>query len=332
MVIDRRKFLTASAAVASAGVLSTDSLGSPDTEFESSEDSQGVKSEASVRSDHVPNRIAVSTYSFWRYNVKTKLSIEKCIDHAARMGFDGVEILHVQMEDESHATMQKYKQQAFVNGLDLCGFSTHQSFVSPSKEIRQKNIDKTIKCMEMAYAMGIPTIRVNTGRWGTTKSFDKLMENKGLEPRLEGYSDEDGFKWVIDSLEKCVKTAEKTGVTMGLENHWGIGRNADAVIRIVNKVNSPWLKVTLDTGNFLEDMFQQQKMMAPHTVFVQAKTYYGGGKWYSLETDYPRTAKILQDAGYKGYVSLEFEGKEAFETAIPKSLKVLRDAFSVRQK
>ena len=45
----------------------------------------------------VPNRIAISTYSFWRYNQATKLPILDCIEQAARMGFDGVEILHVQM-------------------------------------------------------------------------------------------------------------------------------------------------------------------------------------------------------------------------------------------
>ena len=72
----------------------------------------------------------------------------------------------------------------------------------------------------MAYALGIPTIRVNTGRWGTTKSFDELMANKGIEPRLPGYTDEDGFGWVIDGLAKCLKTAERCGVVMGLEfNH-----------------------------------------------------------------------------------------------------------------
>ena len=68
--------------------------------------------------------------------------------------------------------------------------------------------------------------------------------------------------------------------------------------------------------------------MLPHTVFVQAKTYYGGGVWYTLELDYPRIAKIFRKAGFGGYVSLEFEGKEDPLTAIPKSLAMLREAFA----
>ncbi|MEZ5942204.1 MAG: sugar phosphate isomerase/epimerase family protein [Planctomycetaceae bacterium] len=274
-----------------------------------------------------PNRIAVSTYSYWRYRPDTKLSIEECIDLAAETGFDGVEILHIQMQDESNAALQKIKQRAFSHGLDLCGFSTHQSFVSPDKAFRDKNIDHTLKCIELAYALGIPTIRVNTGRWGTSKDFDELMANKGIEPRLEGYTDEDGFGWVIDSLTKCLKKAEECGVVLGLENHWGLGRTADGVLHIIDQIKSPWLRATLDTGNFLERQYEQYAQMAPYTVFVQAKTYYGGGTWYDLDIDYPRVAQTLAEVDYRGYISLEFEGEESHETAIPKSLEMLRKAF-----
>ena len=151
------------------------------------------------------NPIVVSTYSFWRFRDDSKLSIEQCIDEAARMGFDGVEILHMQMESEEPGYLQRLKQQAFVNGLDLCGFSTHQGFVSPDAEERQKNIDHTIQHIELAYALGIPTMRVNTGRWGTTQDFDELMANRGIEPRLEGYTDDDGFKWVIDASKSACR-------------------------------------------------------------------------------------------------------------------------------
>ncbi len=274
------------------------------------------------------NPIAVSTYSYWRYREDSKLPIEDCIDLAAEAGFDAIEILHVQMQREDNAYLQQLKRRAFVNGLDLCGFSTHQSFVFPDAGERQKNIDHTIHCIEMAYQLGIPTIRVNTGRWGTSKDFDALMANKGIEPRLEGYTDDQGFEWVIDSLEKCLPVAEKCGVLLGLENHWGLGRTAAGVMRIVDAVNSPWLRVTADTGNFLEDQYEQFTNLAPHAVFVQAKTYYGGGTWYTLEIDYERIASILLAANYKGYISLEFEGKEAASTAIPKSLTMLRAAFS----
>ncbi|MCG8653242.1 MAG: sugar phosphate isomerase/epimerase [Pirellulales bacterium] len=275
----------------------------------------------------IGNRIAVSTYSYWRYRDDSKLSIEECIDLAAEAGFDGVEILHVQMQDQSNPALQRIKQRAFRHGLDLCGFSTHQTFVSPDPAVRQKNVDHTIRCIELAYALGIPTIRVNTGRWGTSKNFDELMANDGIEPRLEGYTDEDGFGWVKEGLEKCLPAAERCGVVLGLENHWGLGRTAAGVLRVLSDVDSPWLRATLDTGNFLENQYEQYKQLAPEAVFVQAKTYYGGGTWYTLKIDYDRVAETLREVNYRGYISLEFEGKEKHETAIPKSLAMLRKAF-----
>lgn len=271
--------------------------------------------------------IGVSTYSFWQFKNEALRDLEKCIDLAAEWGFDGVEILHRQMTSEEPGYLQRLKKRAFVNGLSLCGFSTHQGFVYPDEATRQKNIDHTIHCIELAYQLGIPTMRVNTGRWNTTKSFDDLMKNRGVEPRLEGVTDDQGFQWVIDSLEKCLPAAEKCGVLLGLENHWGLGITAEGVLRIVDAIKSPWLQVTSDTGNFLEDPYDRLKLMAPKTILVQAKTYYGGGLWYSLELDNARIAKIFRDANYRGWVSLEFEGKEDPLTGIPKSLKVLRDAF-----
>ncbi|MDC0274100.1 sugar phosphate isomerase/epimerase [Planctomycetaceae bacterium] len=313
--MDRRNFLTSSALGAST--LMANGISSP------------LSAAETINSTtHHPNPIAVSTYSYWRFRSDSKLPIEDCIDLAAEAGFDAVEILHIQMTREDNDYLQMLKRRAFANGIALCGFSTHQGFVSPDKARRQANIDHTLKCIELAYRLGIPTIRVNTGRWGTTKSFDQLMADKGLEPRLEGYTDQEGFEWVIDSLEKCLKKAEECGVVLGLENHWGLGRTAEGVLKIVDAIDSPWLQATLDTGNFLENMYEQQKLMAPKTVYVQAKTYYGGGTWYTLDIDYDRVAQTLREANYRGYISLEFEGKEDPKTAIPKSLAMLRKTFS----
>jgi L-ribulose-5-phosphate 3-epimerase len=274
-------------------------------------------------------RFAVSTYSFWRFLDGLKLPIEKCIDLAADMGFDGVEILHMQMEKEDNAYCQGLKRRAFLNGLDLCGFSTHQTFVSPQKSERDKNVEHTLHCIELAYTLGIPIVRVNTGRWRTIESFDDFMAKRGIEPALPGYTEEDAFGWVIDSLARCLKKAEECGVTLGLENHWGLARSPEGMLRIVDALKSPWLQPMMDTGNFLEDPYDKLRMIAPKTIFVQAKTYYGGGIWYTLDLDYPRIARILAEQKFRGYISLEFEGREDYMTAIPKSLALLKSAFRV---
>jgi sugar phosphate isomerase/epimerase len=271
-------------------------------------------------------RLAVSTYSYWHFR-GPKFPIEKIVDDAARLGFEGVEILHRQMESEDAGYVNKLRRHAFLNGVDLMFLSIHQSFVSPKPEVLKKNVDHTIGCLELAARLGIPAIRLNSGRWGTAGSFDELMKVKGEEKPLPGYTEDDGLKWCIECIQKCLPTSERLGVMMCIENHWGLTTKVENVIRIFKGVNSPWLGVNVDTGNYPGDPYEGLAQLAPYASIVQAKTYYGGGEWYTLDLDYPRIAGILRKAGFKGWVSLEMEGREDPATAVPKSYEVLRKAF-----
>lgn len=271
-------------------------------------------------------RLAVSTYSYWHFRTP-KYPIEKVIEHAAAIGFDGVEILHRQMERETPAYVNRIKQAAFRHGLALPMLSIHQDFVSPDAAERKKDIEHTLRMIDLAVALGIPSIRLNSGRWNTIKSFDDLMKVKGIEPPIQGYTDEDAFRWCIESIHACLPAAEKAGVMLALENHWGLTTKTENLLRIHRDVNSPWLGINLDTGNFPGEPYPEIEKLAPHANIVQAKTYYGGGEWYTLDLDYKRIAGILRKANFSGWVSLEMEGKEDPQTAVPKSYAVLRDAF-----
>jgi sugar phosphate isomerase/epimerase len=271
--------------------------------------------------------IGVSTYSYWHLR-GPKYPIEKVIDDAARLGFDGVEILHRQMQDESLGYMNGLRRRAFTLGLDLYMLSIHQNFVSPNAEERRKNIEHTKHCVDLASQMGIPAIRLNSGRWNTIRSFDDLMKVKGIEPPLEGYTDNDAFQWCIDSIQQCLPHAEKAAVVLALENHWGLTTDPKNVLRIWKAVNSPWLGINMDTGNYPGDPYPGIELLAPHATIVQAKTYHGGGVWYTLDLDYSRIGSILRKHNFNGWISLEMEGNEDAATAVPKSLATLRRAFS----
>lgn len=271
-------------------------------------------------------RLAVSTYSYWHFKTE-KVPVERVIDEAARLGFDGVEILHRQMANEEPSYLNSLKQAAFRNGLSLPMLSIHQDFVSPDAAERSKHVDHTKRCIDLASQLGIPSIRLNSGRWKTIKSFDDLMKVKGDEPPLPGYKESDAIGWCVSSIEQCLPHAQKAGVVLALENHWGLTTRPETLLQIWRKVNSPWLAINLDTGNFPDDPYPGIELLAPHASIVQAKTYHGGGEWYTLDLDYKRIAGILRKAGFRGWVSLEMEGKESPDTAVPKSLATLRSAF-----
>lgn len=316
--MNRRSFLTTAALAGAALPLAT---GAAETATQTSARRKRIK-------------LGIASYSYWHFRTE-RVPIETVIDKAAELGVEGVDILHRQMDipekeplTAAHRPyLQKLKRHAFTNGVDLICLSIHQDFVDPDPEYRKKQIEHTHKCIEIAGALGVPCIRLNSGRWNTIQSFDDLMKARGEEPILPGHTEDDGFKWCIDCIEQCLPKAAEHGVVLALENHWGLTRTPEGLLRILNSISSPWLGGLIDTGNFLEDPYDKLKRVAPKTVFVQAKTYYGGGEWYTLDLDYKRIAKILTDVNYTGYVSLEMEGKEAPDTAVPKSIAMLREAF-----
>ncbi|MDQ3278787.1 MAG: TIM barrel protein, partial [Bacteroidota bacterium] len=149
-------------------------------------------------------RFAVSSYSYWHFT-PDKYPIEKVIEHASDLGFDGVEILHRQMENESVAYMNKLKRMAFDRGLALPLLSIHQNFLQPDVAKRRADIEHTFKCIDMAALMGIPCVRMNTGSWGTVKNKRQTdYYQTGIEPPIEGYTDENGIQWTIEGMKECL--------------------------------------------------------------------------------------------------------------------------------
>lgn len=272
-------------------------------------------------------RLGVSSYSFWHFTPE-KVALEHIFDKAHDMGLMGVEILHQQLESESNSYLQKLKRHAFQNGLALYNLGTSQDFVWDDPEQRKQNIDHSLHCINLAHDLGIPSIRINAGAWRREGS-PGLIESKGWTEPWQGFTEDDGFNWAIEGLSACLDHAQKQGVMLLLENHWGLTTTADGMIRILETINSPWLRAILDTGNFYYDgdMYTAMEKLAPYVALAHAKTYPGGGKVFTIDLDYPRILGILKKVDYKGYLSIEMEGNEAAATAVPKSIAMLNNAW-----
>jgi L-ribulose-5-phosphate 3-epimerase len=278
-------------------------------------------------------KLAVSSYSFHRFghgpeeNVPPDFSA--LIDACARMGIDGLELLGVHFPSREPSFLYPLKQRAFRNGVALVAVSAHHNFVTPGREKRQGEIEKLCSWVDVAYELGAPAVRAFGGRWATRPKFAEFMAARGEEPPLEGYTEDDGYAWTAEAFRIAAEYAGTRGVTLVLENHWGFTGTAEGVLRILGDVDSPWLKVVLDTGNFnfCSDPYAEMEALAPYTAMVHAKTYTGGGIYYTADLDYGRIARLLSEAGFQGYVSLEFEGRAHPDQGIPESLALLRESF-----
>lgn len=266
--------------------------------------------------------LGVSTYSFWHFEPR-KEPIFHYLEKAAKHGFSGVEILEDHLAGLGREDLREVKRRAFLLGLDIYAVSVHNNFVNPSREYREREVAKVRDWLNKAYILGASIIRVNSGRWRTIESFDELMKNRGKEPPIPGYTDEDALKWVEESIGELIPVAEDLGIILGLENHWGISGRAEYMVRMFNDLKSNYFRAIMDTGNFIEDTYRQLGMIAPYAAMVHAKTYFGGGVWYSLDLDYDLIFRMLTDNDFNGWISLEYEGREDYDSGVAKSRELL---------
>ena len=138
--------------------------------------------------------------------------------------------------------------------------------------------------------MGAPHIRVFAGK------------------HPEGVDEDDAEQNAIEALAESAVYAAENQVYLGIENHDSIA-TADRLLRIVRGVESPWVGVNLDSGNFIaDDVYGEIAAASPYAVNVQLKTEMkiDGGK-NREPADLERVIGILKDTGYEGFVTLEYE-------------------------
>ena len=141
-------------------------------------------------------------------------------------------------------------------------------------------------------------------------------------------SDEQARKNVVECIESCCEHADKRGIFMSLENHGGVVATAEGVLDIVKAVKCPWLGVNLDSGNFqTEDPYGDLAKIAPYAVTVQHKIEIKPKGRPAEPMDHARVMKILRDANYRGFVALEYEGKEDPLQDVPKHLEEIRKSL-----
>jgi sugar phosphate isomerase/epimerase len=237
-----------------------------------------------------------------------RLDMFKFVDYCADQGLEGAEVTSYYfpkaIDDEF---CLRLKRHAFLRGIVLSGTAVGNNFALPKGSGRDREIASVKQWIDRAALMGAPHIRVFAG----------------APP--EGFSIEDATRECIAALEECAAHAGTRGVFLGVENHGGIVAEPAGLLKIVRAVQSPWVGVNLDTGNFhTEDPYGSLAECAPFAVNVQVKTEIRPKGRPSEEADLGRLIKILREAGYQGFVALEYEAKEDPWTAVPRHLEQLK--------
>ena len=202
------------------------------------------------------------------------------------------------------------KRHAFLRGVEISGTAVGNTFTGKPGPKRDDEIRNVKQWIDRAAVLGAPHIRVFAGA-------------------LQGTSQQEAKKLSIEAFEECCDYAGKKGVMLGLENHGGIVSEAADILEIVRAVKSDWFGINLDTGNFrTADPYRDLELIAPYAVNVQWKAEVFPRGAQKQPADLPRIVKILRDAGYQGYVALEYEAEEDAWKAVPRLLKQMQEALA----
>jgi len=91
----------------------------------------------------------------------------------------------------------------------------------------------------------------------------------------------------------------------------------------MKEVNSDWVKLNLDTGGY-QDGYSAIEKTVNISVHIHAKFFNINKEGSDQILDYNRIFNILNEKKYRGFISIEYEGKEKEELAVPRIVKFLR--------
>lgn len=273
-------------------------------------------------------QLGVSMWSYHRDAFAGKMTIPDFIREVKRIGADGVELLDAFYKDPA-AERSAAKNALDETGLPCPIFSVGNNFAKETPEERHAEVEKIRFGIGEAKFYGAQVVRVFAGDVRDGLDFETTRE------------------WIIDGLVEASRIANGEGVRLALENHGRLAGLSDQVRGIIHEVRAragnDALGANPDTGNFLlvdEASHDAVEDLAPYAYMVHFKDFaeaitpdakaramrsndghsYIGAAVGEGVVDLKRCIEHLQNAGFRGWLSIEYEGEEPSHTAVQRSV------------
>jgi sugar phosphate isomerase/epimerase len=257
-------------------------------------------------------RLSLAAYSYRKYlDLKLKprppMTLDDFADLAAGMDLDAVEPTAYYFADTSPEYLARLKGRCTRLGLDVSGTAVGNNFCHQDPAKLKEQMDYVKTWVEHASRLGAKTVRIFAGSVA------------------KGDTEEAARSRCVEAIQEACDHAGKYGVFLALENHGGITSTPEQILAIVRAVRHDWFGVNLDTGNFHgADPYADLAQLARYAVTVQLKTEIQRAGQKKEDADLRRLLGLLRDAGYRGYVALEYEADEDPKTAVPRHIEALR--------
>ncbi len=240
-------------------------------------------------------------------------------EEAHDFGFQAIEYVNQFFKDKANDTayLAQMKRRADDLGvrsvLIMC--DDEGALGDPDSRRRAQAVQNHHKWVRAARYLGCHSIRVNAYSEGP---------------------DDEQLKLAADGLRRLSEYAAEHKINVIVENHWGLSSNGKWLSSVIKQVGLPNCGTLPDFGNFPPeiDPYDAVEMLMPYAKGVSAKSYDFDEKGDETKIDYYRMMKIVLDAGYRGFVGIEYEGERLGETdgivATKKLLEEIREQHAGR--
>lgn len=273
-------------------------------------------------------KVSVSMYSLNKVVQAEGWSVVDFIAYAKEINLDGVELLDFYWKNEEGEVEEVLAALKEYN-LPVSAYDVTNNFVKQSPEERALEVEKINDGIRMAKKLGTNIVRVFCGDLSGELTY------------------EDGQDWIVEGLKKSAVLAESEGIYLAIENHGLLAGKSEQVEEIIQKVDSPYVRSTFDTGNFLlvheesEKAFERLKENIVHVHFKDFRVKdaqeqingFRSTQGVELIGTIPGDGQVnlsyivngLKDSHYDGWLSIEYEGFDDPKKANEEAVRRLRE-------
>jgi len=249
------------------------------------------------------------------------MSVFDWIEMASDLPVDGLELYDGFLTSFDEPYLARVRSALERGRMAMPMLCYSPDFTNPDPEERRREIEREKQAIDLSAALGGKFCRVLSGQ------------------RRPEVSRAQGIAWVVESIRELLPHAASRGVVLAMENHYKdnfwkhpeFAQKRDVYVAIVDQIDSPWFGVQYDPSNAIlagEDPIELLELVKHRVVTMHASDRYlkPGHTLEELRTvedsvgyaailshgvvgqglnDYPRIFRILREAGYDGWVSIE---------------------------
>ena len=225
------------------------------------------------------------------------------IKECAALGLDGVELLSNHFPRTDHDYLVALKKLCADQYLTIAMVSAGGHLTTLDDAERAESVASIKTWVDVAVFMGAPCVRFFCGSGSELEAGGKPL-----------------FEKVVVALRQVADVGAAKGVVMAMENHGGT--TAAQLLALIKAVNHPFLRFTLDTGNFPPtsqvgpDTYKSIRKCAPMAAIVHAKFFNVLPDGRDADFNWARIRNLLAKAGFRGFLSVEYEGADPDESAV----------------